>query len=183
MWGLWSNCIKVCLSSVLGPLGVMCCFPAGNCDNMSEVRFQYEIWNLLQKCPKCCSLVFLLKSRQNTLSVTFLLLWALGSCDPAVYVTAPLEEQRFWQLWHTELLSEKTYLFVGPYPDGFESLEQFISCQNQYLLFQLLSRRWRFAPSKQQEEGESSCWPGSINPLLKTCFIMRTRNSSCHSIL
>lgn len=121
VWDLWSNFIKVCLSSVLGPLGIMCCFPNRNCASMFQVRFQYKILNLLQKCTRCC-----FSSCWNLGKISFVSrspVWALGSCDTAFHVAASLEEQRFWQLWHTEPFSENFAL--GTDADGFGPLEQF----------------------------------------------------------
>lgn len=148
VWGLWSNFIKVCFSSVLSLLGIMYYFPAGNCNNVFEVRFQYEMRNLLQKCTK-----WYLSSCWNLGKIPFMScswcvspgqLWS--SCSSRR--TAFLAAVTYWAVqW-------ENYLIVGTYPDGFESLEQFISCRNQYLWFQLLSRRWRFGLSKQQEESE-----------------------------
>lgn len=122
VWGLWSNFVKVCLSSVLVPLGVACCFPGWK-------LWQYgwsALWDFNKKYRTFC---------KNAQSATYLDAWwnpakipfmsgswcvPLGSYALPVDMIALLEEQQFWQLWHTELFSEKTCLIFGTQPDGFE---------------------------------------------------------------
>lgn len=191
VWGLWNNFVKVCLSSVLGPLGVACCFPGWK-------LWQYgwsALWDFNKKYRTFC---------KNAQSATYLDAWwnpakipfmsgswcvPLGSYALPVDMIALLEEQQFWQLWHTELFSEKTCLIFGTQPDGFECVNS-CHCNSSPAAeivvptiqqkVALWARSWN---SKKRLKGYLVVTESSIIQLLKSCIIIRTHNSSCHSIV
>lgn len=120
-------------------------------------------------------LVFLLKSRQNTLYVMFLVRepWAAliqlflsknsvsGSCDLLSCSVRKLFNcwylpRRIWVPGAVHQLPES--VFVVP------------AAQQEMAL-------WAFEAARREWK-ESSYWLSSVIQLLKTCFIMRTRNSS-----
>lgn len=182
-WALWSNFInfiKVCLSSVLDPSSAV--FP------METVRIHLK-WDFSMKYGTCCKNAqsapcFLAEIWAELPLCDVPGVWALGTCDPALLMTTSLEEQRFWQLWNTELFREKTYLIVGSWSDGFERPEQCSSCRNRCLWFQRSAADGALR-SRSRKKGVKGKFvlTESIIQLLKTCFIMRTHNSCCHSIL
>lgn len=178
VWGLWSNFIKVCFSSVLSLLGIMYYFPAGNCNNVFEVRFQYEMRNLLQKCPK-----WYLSSCWNLGKIPFMScswcvspgqLWSSCSYDCSSRRTAFLAAVTYWAVQWENIFNcwylPRRIWVPGAVHQLPESVFVVPAAQQEMALwaFEAARRGWK----------ESSYWLSSVIQLLKTCFIMRTRNSS-----
>lgn len=107
----------------------------------------------------------------------------LGRYAPAVRV------KQLGQVWHSELVSEKTGLLSGPQPGRFERVSS-CRCSSSPASELVICASNSSAKGgalgstlKQQEEGKGYLMmaKSSIIQFLKTCFIMRTHNSSCHA--